>query len=86
MRERQMNNNNQLTAIDLVSLISLVLAYQNLIENREQSAHNDVSAANDKQAAYLLKEIYDKFDEQNEILREILKRVEKSEDVAENNR
>lgn len=81
-----MNNNNQLTAIDLVSLISLVLAYQNLIENREQSAHNDVSAANDKQAAYLLKEIYDKFDEQNEILREILKRVEKSEDVAENNR
>jgi len=29
----------------------------NLNENREQSAHNDVQTANDKQAEYLLREI-----------------------------
>lgn len=43
--------------IDLLAIISILLGYENLIENREQSAHNDVSAANDKQAQYLLNQL-----------------------------
>lgn len=62
--------------IDTLGLFSLYLAMLNLQENREQSAHNDVSAANDKQAQYLLTEIYKKFDEQNEMLRKILSLLE----------
>lgn len=42
------------------------------MENREQSAHNDVSVANDKQAQFLLEELGRKFEEQNQMLREIL--------------
>lgn len=39
-------------------------------ENRIQSAQNDVQAANDRQAHYLLQEINRRFDEQNNILEE----------------
>lgn len=62
--------------IDALGLFSLYLAMLNLQENREQSAHNDVSAANDKQAQYLLTELGRKFDEQNEMLRKILSLLE----------
>lgn len=61
---------------DVIGLFSLYLAMLNLQENREQSAHNDVSAANDKQAQYLLTEISKKFDEQNEMLKKILSILE----------
>lgn len=62
----------QFDALDIISVLSFFLAYKNLMENREQSAHNDVSAANDKQARFLLEELGRKFEEQNQMLREIL--------------
>ena len=40
-----MNNNNFL---DAVNILSLILAIENLQENREQSQHNDVQVANNK--------------------------------------
>lgn len=43
MRERQFD------ALDVISVLSFALGYENLMENRQQSAQNDVSAANDKQ-------------------------------------
>lgn len=58
--------------LDALGLMSLYLAMLNLQENREQSAHNDVSVANDKQAQYLLTELGRKFDEQNDMLKRIL--------------
>lgn len=58
--------------LDALGLFSVFLAMLNLQENRIQSAHNDVSAANDKQAQYLLTALYQKFDEQNEMLKKIL--------------
>lgn len=67
-----MNEQRQFDALDLISVLSLLLGYQNLQENRQQSAHNDVSAANDKQARFLLEELSQKFEEQNSMLREIL--------------
>lgn len=62
--------------IDMLGLISILLGYENLMENRTQSAHNDVSVANDKQAQYLLTELSKKFDEQNEMLKKILSILE----------
>lgn len=74
-----MNEQRQFDAIDIISVLSFMLGYQNLQENRQQSAHNDVSAANDKQARFLLEELGRKFEEQNSMLREILEvlKVEK---------
>ena len=58
---------------DLLNALSLILAMQNLSENREQSQYNDVHKANDEQAELLLKEINDRFAEQDETINEILK-------------
>lgn len=64
---------------DLLGVISLYIGIRNLAENEEQSEQslklikqNNVFAANDKQAAYLLKKLDEKFDEQNIMLNEIL--------------
>lgn len=62
--------------LDAIGLFSLYLGMLNLYENREQSAHNDVSAANDKQAQYLITELDRKFEEQNEMLKKILSILE----------
>ena len=62
-----MNNNNQ-NYSDLLNALSLILAVENLKQNEAQSQYNDVHKANDEQAELLLKEINDKFAEQNEIL------------------
>lgn len=67
-----MNEQRQFDALDLISVLSLMLGYQNLQENRQQSAHNDVSAANNKQAKFLIEELGREFEEQNSMLREIL--------------
>lgn len=60
---------------DIVQLASFYIGILNLYENRQQSEHNDVQAANDKQAQYLLEELGRKFDEQNQMLKEILEKV-----------
>ena len=67
-----MDDRRQFDALDVVSIMSFLLGYENLMENRQQTAHNDVSAANDKQAQYLLRELGRKFDEQNDMLEKIL--------------
>lgn len=64
--------NSQYDMMDILSIMSLVIGYSNLIENRQQSAHNDVQAANDRQEQHLLKEIKAMFEEQNQMLEEIL--------------
>ena len=61
-------NNN---FFDILNLASLIVGIQNLQENREQSAHNDVQAENQKQAQFLLSEITRQFEGQNQILEEI---------------
>lgn len=71
-----MNNQDFWNALNLLNIYSIILAEQNLIENREQSAANDVHAANDEQANFLLEELGKKFDEQNEILKRIMEFLE----------
>ena len=69
---------------DFLNVLSLYLGIRNLTENEQQSAQtlkilqqNDAGAANDRQTAYLLQELGQKFDEQNKILKEILEAVKK---------
>ena len=76
--------NNQLEFADVLGIVSLYLGIRNLTENEQQSdaqikilKQNDVGEANDKQATYLLAELGRKFDEQNDMLKEILKAVKK---------
>lgn len=56
---------------DWLNIFSILLALQNLQENREQIKQNDVQAANDKQAKLLIDEMNAKFDEQNKKLKNI---------------
>lgn len=69
-------SNDNINGNDIINALSLLLAVANLNENREQSAHNDVQTANDKQAEYLLREINTRFEQQNEMLLEIMARLE----------
>lgn len=66
----------QFDVLDILNVLSFMLGIENLQENRTQSAHNDVQAANQQQAEYLLGEINKRFEEQNKILEEILERME----------
>ena len=63
----------------LISVASLLLGLENLYENRQQSAQNDVGAANDKQASYLLEEIGKRLDKQDRTLERILEKLEQLE-------
>lgn len=76
--------NNGLEFADALAILSLYLGVRNLTENGQQLdaqlkilRQNDVRAANDRQAAYLLEELGRKFDEQNTMLKEILEAVKK---------
>ena len=67
----------------LIDIIALFIGLQNLFENRIQTAQNDVNAANDAQAEYLLSEINRRFDEQNEILAEQNRKLDRLIEVME---
>ena len=83
-----MNGQNGYGFFDIINLASLMIGLQNLSENREQSAQNDVQRANDKQANYLLNEIAQLFAELNRRLSEqdkILNKIEKTLDEMRKN-
>ena len=74
--------NNTLEFADLLNIASLYFGVRNLIENEQQSAQtikilqqNDISSSNNLQASYLLQELGHKFDQQNEMLKQILEAV-----------
>lgn len=69
----KMNENNFMNAVDLVALLIGII---NLQENRTQSAQNDVNAANEREARYLLDEIGKRLDAQDAILKQILDKLE----------
>lgn len=76
----QMMNNDQNNNIgNWIDIIALFIGLQNLYENRIQTAQNDVNAANDAQAEYLLSEINSRFDEQNEKIERLIERMEKKQ-------
>lgn len=73
-----------LSFADFLAIYSIYLGSRNLMENEQQSDQQlqilrqiDVGSANDKQTAYLLEELGQKFDEQNKMLKDILEAVKK---------
>ena len=72
-------NDRQFNFLDALNVASFLLGLQNLEENRAQSAQNDVGAANDKQASYLLSEIGKRLDRQDRTLEAIMEKLEQRE-------
>ena len=70
MNTTYQDKNNEL--INLINILSFVIGLQNMQENRLQSSQNDVQAANDRQAEYLLNEINRRFDEQSRMLERLI--------------
>lgn len=62
------NNNNSDMAGNLLDLISILVGLENLMENRQQSAENDVNSANQRQAKQILDDLHEQFDKQNAML------------------
>lgn len=75
---------------DWLNIFSILLALQNLHENREQTKQNDVQAANDKQAKVLIKEMNLNFSVQYDMIKNISKRLfdieEKIDKILEDNK
>ena len=74
-----MTDRGQLDVIDIISVASFLLGYENLIENRSQSEQNDVGSANDKQTSYLLEKIGERLDRQDETLERLTSMIERLE-------
>lgn len=70
------NENRQFDFLDILNIMSFMLGLENLFENRQQSAQNDVNAATDKQTHILIEEVKGLFAEQNKMLREILNKLD----------
>lgn len=62
------NNNNENMAGNLLNVVSIILGYENLLENRQQSADNNVAKHNRQQSDMLLQDLHIQFDKQNEML------------------
>ena len=60
------NGNNG--ELDILSLIGVLLGYSNLIENRQQSAHNDIQKHNNEQEKHILEDLHKEFSMQNDLL------------------
>jgi hypothetical protein len=65
----------QYSLLDVLTIVSFFVGVENLMENRQQTAQNDVNIANDRQAKFLLRALSEKFDEQNEMLKTIMEAV-----------
>lgn len=62
------NGNNGNNDVDILSLIGVMLGYSNLIENRQQSAHNDIEKHNQQQEKHILDDLHKQFEIQNDLL------------------
>ena len=61
-----MNNNSG--EFDFLNLLGIILGYSNLIENRQQSAHNDIEKHNQEQEKHILDDLHKQFEKQNQLL------------------
>ena len=72
-----MNEQQSQAFFNAINLLAFALGYENLQENRTQSAYNNIHASNQRQAEYLLQEINARFDRQDKKIDEILERLER---------
>ena len=76
----QNNLNNYERALDAMAVLSLILGVENLQENIDQTAYNDIHAANDKQLQEIQKMIdkqNQRLEKQDKLLEEILWKLDK---------
>ena len=52
----------------LLDIISILLGYENLMENRQQSAENNINKSNQEQAKQILDDLHGQFNKQNSML------------------
>lgn len=71
------NENRQFDFLDILNILSFLIAIENLQENRFQSAQNDVNVATDKQTHYLISEVKELFERQNSMLEQQTAMLEK---------
>lgn len=74
-------NSGQFDIMDELSVMSFLLGLENLQENRQQSAQNDVNTANDKQAKQILSEIGKRLDAQDAMLKKIMEVITNEKSV-----
>lgn len=63
-----MNDGSNNNFGNLLNLISILFGYENLMENRQQSAENNISKSNQEQAKQILDDLHEQFNEQNAML------------------
>lgn len=54
---------------NLLNVVSIMLGVENLMENRQQSASNDVQRHNQMQTQKILDDLHAQFEKQNEMLK-----------------
>lgn len=69
-------NDRQNYLLAAAQLISLYLGYENLLENRAQTAANDVNKANNEQADLMLNDIHQQFATQNQMIKDISNKLD----------
>ena len=62
------NTNNNDNFGDFLDLIGILIGYENLMENRQQSADNDINKSNQQQAKQILDDLHEQFNRQNAML------------------
>lgn len=74
-------NQNFMNAVDLAALL---IGIVNLQENRQQTAYNDVNAANELEARYILEQVNKRLDAQDAMLSKILEILEMDKNANQN--
>ena len=64
-----MLNKNNDNFGNLLDLFSIILGYENLMENRQQTASNDVEKHKQKQTRIILNDFHEQFNLQNSMLK-----------------
>lgn len=79
---KMMNNGSRFNQdfLDAISILSFMIGIMNLDENLSQSDKDDMMHQLDEKTNKMLKRIEDDLEEQNEMLREILSRLERLEE------
>lgn len=68
--------NKQFDFLDLINILSFWIAVMNLEQNIEQSKEQDINKANEKQQKEILNNIHEQFEQQNELIYSIEKKID----------
>lgn len=71
------SENRSFDFLDLINILSFWIAVMNLEQNIEQSKEQDINKANEKQQKEILDNIHEQFEQQNELIYSIEKKIDK---------